>query len=489
MGKSSYKYKFNLLGISIINKIVRSRAFHFSVIFPNFIIFIILLVSAFMGPQIGNYNLAILVVWILWWAALMLVLTPIGGRSWCMICPMPAIGEWLQRKRLTGVSQKPLGLNKRWPRKLDNIWLQNFSFLTISTFIGVLTTRPWVTGIMLILVVIILPTIFHLIFQRRVWCRYICPVSGFIGLYSMVAPIELRVKNRDVCLKHPGNECFRGSGRGYGCPWYEFPQNLNRNAYCGLCMECVKTCPLDNIALNFRLGGEDLYVEPWHGLKRKGLDEPFKAFIMSTLAIVYALVFTGPNPWFKKVANVLGGETFSSLFSGNLLIEALNPWRLVIFASIVWGSTLIVMPAIFALFTTISKLSVGWNKSPPFKKMFINYSYLLVPLSLSAWIAFALYILLVNGSYLLPVLSDPFGWGWNLFGTKNLPWTPIGTPYLPYIQSTIFILGLAWTVNVIKNISKRMFENKKDSIKAALPYAILAILYTALIFVVWLGVV
>ncbi|MEM4303463.1 MAG: hypothetical protein QW470_07415 [Candidatus Caldarchaeum sp.] len=53
-------------------------------------------------------------------------------------------------------------------------------------------------------------------------------------------------------MKHVGKECFKGSENGYGCPWYEFPQNLNRNAYCGLCMECVKTCPLDNIALNLR---------------------------------------------------------------------------------------------------------------------------------------------------------------------------------------------------------------------------------------------
>jgi ferredoxin len=417
----------------------------------------------------------------------MIVMTPLGGRFWCMICPMPAIGEWLQRKRLTGVSKKPLGLNKPWPRKLDNIWLQNISFLTVSTFIGILTTRPWATGVMLLLLVIILPVIFHLVFERRAWCRYICPVSGFIGLYSMIAPIELRVKDRDTCLKHPGKECIRGSDRGYGCPWFEFPQNMNRNAYCGLCMECVKTCPLDNIGLYVRIGGEDLYVEPWHGMKRRGLDEPFKAFIMATLAIIYALVFTGPNPWLKKAANVVGGESFGGLFTGNLAVEALDPSRLTTFALIVWGTTLIVTPLIFAFFTALSKLLAGWRRSPPFKEMFIKYSYLLVPLSLMAWIAFAIYILLVNGSYLVSVISDPFGWGWNLFGTKGYPWTPIGTAYLPYIQATILIFGLAWTVNTIKNISRRIFEDRGVALRASIPYTILAILYTYLALIVWLG--
>jgi polyferredoxin len=160
----------------------------------------VLIISAFIGPQIGNSNFGLLIVWILWWAALMIFLTPIGGRLWCMMCPMPAIGEWLQRKTFTKKKENILNLRKRWPKKLDNIWLQNISFLTVSTFIGILTTRPWVTGLLLFLLVIIIPTITSLIFERRVFCRYICPVSGFIGLYSMVAPIELRVKDRSVCL-------------------------------------------------------------------------------------------------------------------------------------------------------------------------------------------------------------------------------------------------------------------------------------------------
>ncbi len=484
-----YKYRFDLLKIPIIKRIVKSRSFQFAVIFPNFVVFIILMVSAFIGSPVGNKNLAVLVVWILWWAALMIVLTPLGGRLWCMMCPMPAIGEWLQRRTFTKKKrEKGYGLAKKWPRKLDNIWLQNFSFLTVSTFIGVLTTRPWATGIMLVLLVLVLPTIFHMVFEKRVWCRYICPVSGFIGLYSMVAPIELRVKDRGVCLKHIGKECIRGSPAGYGCPWFEFPQNLNRNAYCGLCMECVKTCPLDNIALNIRLGGNDLYVEPWHGIKKKGLDEPFKAFIMSTLAVIYALVFAGPDPWFKDVANIFGGETFSRIFVDNVLQESFHPERLATFAAIVWGSTLVVMPVAFLIFVVAAKALSGWKDSPPLKKMFINYSYMLVPLSLTAWIAFALYILLINGSYIIAVISDPLNFGWNLFGTKDLPWTPIGTSVIPYIQAAIIIFGLIWTVNTIKNISKAMFESRSKAIRSAIPIVVFAIIYAILVLNVWLGV-
>lgn len=485
-----HKKHFDLLRISLLKKIVRLRSFQFIVIFPNFVIFFILLIASFLGSPIGNHNLGILIVWIVWWAALMLILTPLGGRIWCMICPIPALGEWLQRKTFTAKKDKLLTLKKPWPKKLDNIWLQNLSFLTVSTFIGVLTTRPWATGIMLLLLVIIIPVIVSLIFERRIFCRYICPVSGFIGLYSMIAPLELRVKSRETCLKHIGKECYRGSPKGYGCPWYEFPQNLNRNAYCGLCMECVKTCPLDNISLNIklsRLGGEDLYVEPWHGLKKRGLDEPFKAFIMSTLAILYALIFAGPISWLKDIANIFDGETFGATFAGNLLIEQLKPENLAIFATIVWGSTLIVMPSLFAIFVAISKALAGWKNTPSFKKMFISYSYMLVPLSLTAWMAFAIYILLINGSYVISTISDPLNLGWNIFGTKDYPWTPFATNILPYIQTTLILLGLVWSIYVIKEISKRMLATRKIALKASIPIIIFALLYTIIILEIWLG--
>lgn len=38
---------------------------------------------------------------------------------------------------------------------------------------------------------------------------------------------------------------------------------------------------------------------------------------------------------------------------------------------------------------------------------------------LLAWIAFSVPLIFVNGSYIISVISDPFGWGWNLFGTAD----------------------------------------------------------------------
>jgi len=480
-------WRFDLFRIPFIKWLVRKRWFQFAVITPNLAVFFILMLSGFYGIPVGNKNISILVVWILWWAALMILMVPIGGRLWCMMCPMPAIGEWLQRGTLTKKRDRINGLGRKWPKMFDNIWLQNISFLTVSSFIGVLTTRPLVTAVMLFVLVIVLPTILHLLFERRVFCRYVCPVSGFIGLYSMVAPIELRVKSREVCLKHIGKECFKGSENGYGCPWYEFPQNLNRNAYCGLCMECVKTCPLDNIALNLRLGGDDLLVEPWYGIKKRGLDEAFKVFIMTTLSILYALVFVGPYGWLKDLANALGGATFKGIWSpqGNLLVESFSLENFLIFAGLVWGSTLALTPAIFLIFTMVSKILSGL-KHVPLKKFFIDFSYSLVPLSLMSWIAFSLYILLVNGSYIISALSDPFGWGWDMFGTKHFPWTPVLTSIIPYIQAALLLAGLYMSVKLAYRIARRMAPNSQTALKAAAPFTAMLIGLCLLYLGLWL---
>lgn len=493
--EAKYFFRYDLLRIPIIRWLFKLRAYQFIAIFPNFLIFVALMYAAFFGSPVGNSNLAILIMWIVWWAALMLVLVPFGGRIWCQVCPIPALGEWIQRGTFVGVRHKPIGLGKRWPKKFDNIWIQNASFLMVSSFIGILVTRPWVSGILLIILVIILPIIVFLIFRGRAFCRYICPVSGFIGLYSMFSTLELRVKNRETCIKHVGyKDCIRGNDKGYGCPWFEYPGNLNRNAYCGLCTECIKTCPFDNIAVNFRIGGEDLFVDPWYGIKKRGLDEAYKTFIMATLAILYAIVFAGAHPWLREVSNVLGGKVAPLIGKAihvpfdkktNLLIEAFSLQNYLTFLGIILVSTLVIAPALFAAFAYLSKMLSG--KDVSFKRVFINFSYALVPISLMAWGAFSIYILLVNGSYVLRILSDPFNLGWDIFGTAHLKWQPYFTWAIPYIQMAFIVAGVVFSTRAAHEISLRMFDDKKAAIRAAIPIVAAVLGYALIVIHVWLG--
>jgi plastocyanin len=69
-----------------LKSIMLSRSFQFLVILPNFIVFYFFILSSLWGSPVGNRNIAIIFVWILWWFALKAILVPLGGRIWCLVC-------------------------------------------------------------------------------------------------------------------------------------------------------------------------------------------------------------------------------------------------------------------------------------------------------------------------------------------------------------------------------------------------------------------
>ena len=187
----------------------------------------------------------------------------------------------------------------------------------MAIFSTVILTRPSVSAWVL-LSMILLGVILSIFYEGRVFCRYVCPVGGFIGLYSLTSSLELRVKNVQVCKDHPTKDCLAGTSCSYGCPWLVFPGNLERNTYCGLCTECLKACPKDNIALNLRPFGADLLVA-----KGRSLDEAYKALIMLACALLYSAVLLGPWGWLKQWANLVSLPHWAIYATGFLAINLL----------------------------------------------------------------------------------------------------------------------------------------------------------------------
>ena len=401
--------------------------------YPQLAVFIVMLVgyvfailAGLIGTPVGSHNFSIVFVWIAWWAILILVAVPFFGRGWCAVCPIPLPGEWLQRGAvLAPADKKPKWLNLRWPKGLRNIWLQNISFLLLALFSSVLLTTPNITGIVLaamLFAAIGLSTVF----ERRAFCRYLCPVGGFIGLYSQTAPIELRIKDKQVCMKCEGKPCYNGSANGYGCPWDVFPGGLSKNTYCGLCMECIRTCPYDNIAVNVRPFSADL-AKP-----STRMDEAFKAFIMLGSAMIYAGVLLGPWGSFKDAAYNVG--------SGAWFVYAL------VFLAIIF----VLLPGLFVLGILNTKSLL------PLKQRFASLSTALIPLGLMFWVAFSLSFVLTNASYILAALSDPLGLGWNLLGTANAAWQPMLTSVLAPAQTLALVGGLIWSARTAQKAANQV---------------------------------
>lgn len=178
-------WKFELTKFKPVLSLLKSRWFPFIPILINLFVFTIILFAAFVGKlSAGNYNFGIMIVWILWWSLLMIVMVPVIGRFWCMVCPFPLFGDWLQRKKLVGVGrQTSWGLNKRWPNQIRNLWPLVILFFVSTWFSGFFTVRPFAT-FLLLGIIIGSATIIALFYGKRTFCLFMCPVSGFQGLYS-----------------------------------------------------------------------------------------------------------------------------------------------------------------------------------------------------------------------------------------------------------------------------------------------------------------
>ncbi len=288
------------------------------------------------GTPVGNRNALVVFVWILWWFLLIAVLLPLASRAWCAACPIPFFGDWLQRRTLLGVRvrgaadagghgvvighNRYFGFGRRWPRALSNLWPQSAGFLLLATFSAVLLTNPLATAVTLGGMVIAATGI-AVVFRQRTFCRFLCPVGGFLSLYSMPAPVAVRARDRAVCTNCRQKACLAGNERGWGCPWLEYPSRLERNNACGLCLECLKTCPHDNMSLFLR--------PPFSERRLEGYDEVWKAYLMLALALAYSAVYLGPWGALKDAANIAESGNWPAFLA---------------YAGALWGVALGVVP-------------------------------------------------------------------------------------------------------------------------------------------------
>jgi len=177
------------------------------------------------------------------------------GRAWCAMCPFGGFAEWIQRRTLWKRTQTTLSLGRKFPEPLARLGfvlpVGTFLLLTwIEEYFNIAAPgNPALTSLMIIGIVAS-ALIFFLVFERRTFCRYICPLTSLIGTVgSMGAVAGFRTRDRDKCVSCATKDCMRGGDSGFGCPWYTWPASADSNLYCGLCTECFKSCPEDNIGL------------------------------------------------------------------------------------------------------------------------------------------------------------------------------------------------------------------------------------------------
>ncbi|MCP4249718.1 MAG: YHS domain-containing protein [bacterium] len=462
--------RYDLMRVGTIRWALRSRAFRFGAQATMAVFFLLILTAGLFGNQSPALNIAPLLTWTIWWGGLV-VLIMFAGKAWCYVCPWDALAGWAEKLRLWKKTDDGSSLNLRWPRIIRNIAIATILFVGLTWIelgFGV-TMNPRVTAY-LGLAMLVMAVVSAFLFERKGFCRYGCLVGRVSGLYAMFAGIEIRPRSRGVCQDCRTKECVKGSDSAYGCPTFEYPGKMLTNTYCIQCTECLQACPEENLAVNLRPWGSDLAVE---GKPRR--DEAYLALLMLALTGFHGLTMT--PVW---------GE----------LTQALESWlplgRIAAF-SIGMAGIMGVPVAIYAVLVGLSYLiaqrtrvgETAGTKSANYWDYFIRYAYCVLPIALFYHLAHNLEHLLMEGQKVIALFSDPFGWGWNLFGTAGWVVPPlVSLDVLWILQVVLVAVGHVYSLWAARKISRRIFADPVAASRGQWPMLFGMIAFS--VFSLWL---
>jgi hypothetical protein len=414
----------------------------------------IVIMTCLFGTKVSGRNLGVMLMWIVWLFLIIAVLTPFGGRIWCTICPLPFFGDWIQRRsffsplkgRNGEYNNKFFGLFLKWPEKLRNNWLRLIVLLTLATFSTTMVGIPRISGIV-ILILIIVPTIMSGIWELRAFCRYVCPVSVFVGPFSRMSVVAIRNKSQLTCDRCKPHFCQKGNDDGWACPYGLNVGEIKENSDCGMCLECLRSCTYNNVSVFGRPFASEL--------SSRNLSEAWMTIAIFTVAIIYSILYLGPWPVVRDYVNIID--------KGN--------WDLFgIYSLILWSLSLIIVPAIIYLLAYLGKRLTANNTTT--QDVFLSYCGSLLPTGLLLWVAFVIPMLFTNITFIKQSVSDPFGWGWDFFGTANTPWHQFMSRYIPWFQAILVLAGCYLSLRNLKTSMKSYLIKDMQILLLCLPFAV-----------------
>ena len=265
------KYTFNLLKLEKVRDFFTSRFYPAGIQLMTGAFFSLIFLFAFMGSQSPDSNVTLLLVWALWWPMLAISWF-FGARIWCSVCPMGAVNDLLN---------KVCSLKKKVPKFIrDNSMYLSAAGLALIIYVEAssgMTNSPKATGFLLASI-LACAVISGLLYERRVWCRYLCPLGRLAATFSGCSIIEWR-SNSSICNSTcKTNACYKGNEKVAGCPLYQGPFSLQSNQDCILCGNCVKICENASPAFNIRIPGHEL----WAALQPEKITSVFVPVILGT---------------------------------------------------------------------------------------------------------------------------------------------------------------------------------------------------------------
>lgn len=395
-----------------------------------------MILHGLFGPQLAPQNLATTYTWVHFRGALVFVLL-LAGNFFCLACPFMLVRN-LARKFFRPV--------RNWPRALRNKWLSLGLFVTMLFLYEWLDlwASPWWTA-WLIVAYFASALLIDAVFKHATFCKFVCPIGQFNFVASTASPLEVAVRDHDVCTSCSTKDCIRGVREPAaplvviqrGCELALFQPRKVGNVDCTFCLDCVQACPHDNVGIMSRVPAAELTTDPMRsGLgifsRRKDLAAIVVVFTFGALLNAFGMVSPvyALESWFARVLGVSREfPVLGFVFGLFLVVEPLLLIGVAAWLTRVWGGSREAVVAVA-----------------------VRYSYVLAPLGFGIWLAHYGFHFLTGLYTIVPVTQAALGgrphWGTPGFAPNVVQFVEFGFVFLGLLGSLLVGYSIAATEKV-----------------------------------------
>ena len=423
-----------LLKLNDSKRIQRSVLRIFGLISVGILILVIL--SGFIGTQIPTENFSPTFIWIIWWIGLA-YLTAFLGNFWAFLNPWWVLFGFFEDIFRLVSRGRGISLKVRYPSRIG-CWpaiILYLSFAWIELVYPESAIPIRLSQFILFYSGITLIGMF--IFGKDVWVRNGDPFSLCFGLIGKMAPLEVRVFESQIC-QECGLQCQRS------------------DSLCVNCSSCYfRASPVDRKILLRPFGA---------GLSQNDkVSVPLMIFVIVVLASVSFDGFTSTLLWqfvFSELYSVIPNVTVA----GTLGLVGCSVFFL----------------AVYLFFSTLMAAATSWRI--PVLAVSTAFIYSLIPIALAYHLAHYFSYLLIQGQLIFPLVSDPFGFGWDLFNSGDFVINiGIVNAKFAWITALISIIcGHVVAIYVAHVIAIQVFTEKVQALRSQYPMVVLMVGYTML---------
>ncbi len=250
---------FNLLQFPFFRTLIKWTAFPYVIQSAILFVFVCLIYIGWgqyadqgVDPKLyRKTNLTTLMIWGVWWP-LMIWGAVLLGRVWCGICPLELIANLSER-----VARRFNLRTAHLPKWMAIGFLSVILYFLIQFLVAGISLHrvPAYTSIFL-LVLLVSSIVVSLFWKDRAFCRGFCPVGVLLSAYGRGGMLAVRKRKNASCDSCKDQNCINPKLRykqdARSCPSLLNPTRLNDNHDCLLCLQCVKSCPTQDMELILR---------------------------------------------------------------------------------------------------------------------------------------------------------------------------------------------------------------------------------------------